>query len=111
MAQFVEIDIDQGTDFRLDLGLKNDDGTPKDVSGFIFSSSIKKSFYSLYEVASFIVDDTNADVGSVVLSLSAEVTSELKPGRYLFDVKQIDVGNKVQRLAEGIVTVNPQITA
>lgn len=111
MAQFVEIDIDQGTDFMLDLGLKNDDGTPKDVSGYMFASSIKKSFYSLYEVASFDIDDTNAELGSVILSLSSEVTAELKPGRYLFDIKQIDMYNKVQRLAEGIVTVNPQITA
>lgn len=110
MAQFVEIDIDQGADFTLDLGLKNDDGTSKNVVGYTFSSSIKKSYYSVNEVASFSINTTDAINGSVILSLSAAATSEIKPGRYLFDIKQVDANNKVERLTEGIVTINPQIT-
>ena len=110
MAQFVEIDIDQGTDFTLDLDLKNDDGSPKDVRGFTFLSSIKKSFYSLTESARFSIDNTNAAVGSVILILNAQQSSAMKPGRYLFDIKQVDPRNKTERLVEGIVTINPRIT-
>lgn len=110
MAQYIEIDIDQGADFVLDLGLKNDDGTAKDVTGYTFSSSIKKSFYSTTEIASFTVNTTYASTGGVILELTASQTADIKPGRYLFDIKQKDTLNKVERLAEGIVTVNPQIT-
>lgn len=111
MAQYVEIDIDQGSDFVLDLGLKNDDGTPKDATGFTFASSIKKSYYSTSEIASFLINTTQAANGAIVLTMNAATTADIKPGRYLFDIKQTDVYNTVERLAEGIVTINPQITA
>ena len=110
MAQFVEIDIDQGADFTLDLGLKNDDGTPKNAYSYTFSSAIKKSYYSRSNVASFVVDTTYASTGNVLLSMNAATTTSIKAGRYLFDIKQKDANNVVERLAEGIITINPQIT-
>lgn len=110
MAEYVEIDIDQGTDFSLNLGLKEDDGTPKDVVGYTFSSYIKKSFYSTSSVAEFSVNYTNANTGDIVLYLTSSQTTDIKPGRYLFDIKQKSANNAVERIAEGIVTINPQVT-
>lgn len=110
MADFVEIDIDQGIDFALDFGFKNDDGTPKNLTGYTFASSIKKSYYSLNPVATFSVNYTNASTGEIVLELSSTQTKDIKPGRYLFDIKQVDNYDKVDRVVEGIVTVNPLIT-
>lgn len=111
MAQFVEIDIDQGTDFRLDLEFRNDDGTLKNLSQYTFSSSIKKSYYSLSEAATFTVDANSANNGQIGLLLDAQTTSDIRPGRYVFDIKQSDTSNKIERIAEGIVTLNPQVTA
>ena len=111
MAQFVEIDIDQGTDYSLDLGLKNDDGSSKNVVGYTFSSAIKKSYYSTNNVASFIVNTNQASTGNIILSMNAATTANIRAGRYLFDIKQTDANNLTQRLTEGIVTVNPRITS
>jgi hypothetical protein len=36
-------------------------------------------------------------------------TSNIRPGRYLFDVKTINTSNVVSRILEGIVTVTPQV--
>lgn len=110
MAQFVEIDIDQGTDFNLDLALKEDDGTPKNLQGYTFFSAIKKSYYSTTTVATFSINNTQAGAGNIILSISSATTSKLKAGRYVFDIKQRDTNNNVERLVEGILTVNPQIT-
>lgn len=110
MAQFIEIDIDQGSDFAMNLDLSNDDGTPKDATGYTFASSIKKSYYSVSEVAAFNVNVGDAQDGLIALIMDAETTAGIKPGRYLFDVKQIDINQKVERLVEGIVTINPQVT-
>lgn len=110
MAEYVEIDIDQGTDFSLNLGLKEDDGTPKNVTGYTFSSYIKKSFYSTSAVAEFSVDYADSSNGDVILYLTSTQTTDIKPGRYLFDIKQKSANNVVERIAEGIVTVNPQVT-
>lgn len=110
MADYVEIDIDQGTDFNLDLGIKNDDGTQKDVTGYTFASSIKKSFYSLNPIATFTIDYDQASTGNIILSLTAAETANTKPGRYLFDIKQTDTFGKIERLAEGVATIHPQVT-
>ena len=54
-----------------------------------------------------IVDAAN---GNVAVTLDSANTANIKAGRYLFDVKQVDSANGVTRLFEGIVTVNPQVT-
>lgn len=110
MAQFVEVDVDQGSDFTLDLGIKNDDGTPKNLVGYTFSSSIKKSYFSKTNTAVFLINTSQASTGNIVLSMNAATTSNIKSGRYLFDIKQKDTDNKIERVAEGIITINPQVT-
>lgn len=108
MAQFVEIEIDQGTDFTLDLSLKNDDGTYLNFDGYSFDAQIRKSHNSIFEVANFVINSSNR---RLFLSLDAEVTSLIKSGRYVFDIKQTNlITGKVSRLAEGIVTINPQVS-
>lgn len=42
--------------------------------------------------------------------MNAATTANIRAGRYLFDIKQTDANNVVQRLTEGIVTINPRIT-
>jgi hypothetical protein len=110
MAQFVELDIDQGTDFNFDLDLTNDDGTAINVTNYTFSSSIRKSYYSSGVAANLSVTIHNAANGNVVLSLNSATTSNIKSGRYLFDVKQKDSANLTTRLVEGVITVLPQVT-
>ena len=110
MAQFVELDIDQGTDFNFDLDLTNDDGSVINVTNYTFSSSIRKSYYSSSVAANLSVTIHDAANGNVVLSLNSATTSNIKSGRYLFDVKQVDSSNTTTRLVEGIITVLPQVT-
>lgn len=110
MAEFSEIDIDQGTDFNLDINLTANDGTVINCTSYSFSSSIRKSFYSLRSTANLTVTILDAANGNVSLGLTAAQTANIKAGRYLYDIKQVDnVGQKI-RLVEGIVTVNPQVT-
>jgi hypothetical protein len=110
MAQFVELYLDQGTDFSFDLDLTNDDGSPIDVTGYSFSSSIRKSYYSSSVTANLAVAIANAVSGNVVFSMNSATSANIKAGRYLFDVKSIDAANATSRLVEGIITVNPQVT-
>ncbi len=86
MAQFVELDIDQGTDFSFDLDLTTDDGTPINVTGYSFTSSIRKSYYSSSATANLNVAVANAVGGNVIFSMNSATTANIKAGRYLFDV-------------------------
>jgi hypothetical protein len=45
----------------------------------------------------------------VTLSLSSNATANIVAGRYVYDV-EVTVANSVYRVAEGIVTVTPQVT-
>ena len=110
MAQFIELDLDQGTDFNFDFNLSNDDGTAINIANYTFSSSIRKSFYSANPTANLTVTIQSAANGNVLLSMNSAVTTNIRPGRYLFDVKQKDAQNTVSRVMEGIITVNPQVT-
>lgn len=110
MAQFVEIDLDQGTDFNLDLRLTNGDGSAINIANYTFTSSIRKSFYSLNPTANLIVTISDAANGNVSFTMNSAVSANIKAGRYVFDVKQKDAANTVTRAVEGIVTVIPQVT-
>jgi hypothetical protein len=52
----------------------------------------------------------NAANGDVRFSLNAASTANIKAGRYVFDIKQINTSNVTSRMFEGIITVNPQVT-
>lgn len=110
MAQFIELDLDQGTDLSYNLDLTNDDGSPINVAGYIFSSSVRKSYYSKTVTANLTVTIADSANGNVLLSMNAATSSAIKAGRYLFDVKQKDGSNTYTRVVEGIITVLPQVT-
>lgn len=110
MAQFIELDLDQGTDFNMDLDLTNDNGVAINVTNYTFTSSIRKSFYSLNPTANLTVTIQSGPNGNITLSMNSAVSANVKPGRYLFDIKQVDSQNTTSRVVEGIITVNPQVT-
>lgn len=110
MAQFVELNLDQGADFEFDIDLMESDGTPINVASYTFSSSLRKSYYSSSATANMTVAIVDAANGNVLLSMNSSTTSNIKAGRYLFDVKQTNDVNTTTRLVEGIITVLPQVT-
>jgi hypothetical protein len=111
MAQFIELNLDQGADFSFDMTITNDDGTAKNVSGYTFASSMKKSYYSSNVAANLTATIMNSSNGLVRFAITAANNSSIKAGRYLFDIKQTDGSNNITRIVEGLITVNPGITA
>ena len=107
---YAELVIDQGTTYESELDLVNDDGTAINVTNYVFSGQIRKSYYSSKIGANFTITVSNAANGNVVISLSPTTTSTIKPGRYVYDVKMTDASSTVTRILEGIITVTPQVT-
>ena len=110
MASQVELFCDQGTDFSITLDLSNDDGTAINVTNYVLTSSIRKSYYSSTVTANLTVTISDASNGNITLSMNSATTSNIKAGRYLYDVKMRDAANVTSRVIEGIITVYPQIT-
>ena len=109
MATIAYLDIDQGSDFTAVMELENDDGTPMNLLGFNVYSQFRKSYMSSIG-HSFNSTVEDSALGKIKLELLGAVSSNIKPGRYMYDVEIVSsTGNKT-RVVEGIVTINPEIT-
>jgi len=109
-AAYTDLYIDQGADFQTTFDLIGDDGTPINITGYSFSSQIRKSYYSVNAAANLVITTTNAANGNTLITLDAANTANIFPGRYVYDVKMIDSANTTTRILEGIITVTAGVT-
>jgi len=111
MAAYVELYLDQGTTFNNIINLTDDvTNTPINVSGYVVTSQMRRSYYSANISANITCTLSNVANGEITMSITAANTANIKPGRYLFDVKTLDTYNQTSRILEGIITVSPSIT-
>jgi len=108
MATKANLVIDQGSTFTTDLTMTDDSGNVIDLAGYVANSQMRKWYTSSNATATFTTS-INTTTGVITLSLTANQTSSLTSGRYVYDV-EISDGSVVSRIVEGIVTVTPQVT-
>ena len=112
MAEYVELYIDQGSDFSTTVNL-NDDSTnlPQNVYGYTITSSLRRSLLSPNTAANLTCSVYDSANGEFLISLTAGQTANLRFGSYLFDVKVHDtLGATTTRLIEGVMFVTPSVT-
>lgn len=107
---YAELTADQGATFTATIDLANDDGTPINVANNTFQSQVRKSYYSSNVVANLTITVVSAVNGNLRLSLDSANTANVKPGRYVYDIKMTSNTGSVTRILEGIITVTPQVT-
>lgn len=111
MGAFVELFMDQGTTFNTIINLSDDSTNANiNVSGYTVRSQMRRSYYSTNATANLVCTITDAANGEITMSLPASNTSNIKAGRYLFDLETIDAQGTVSRPLEGIITVTPEVT-
>lgn len=108
MAVTSNLVIDQGANFSVTINYSNDSGVPNDLTGYTARAQMRKSYYSANSTT-FSSNITDAANGEITLSMTAANTSNVKPGRYVYDVT-VGIGVDVLRIVEGIVTVLPGVT-
>lgn len=111
MAAHTELYIDQGTTYNNIITLTDDiTNAYINISGYTVRSQMRRSYYSANASATFTCTITDASNGEITMSLTSGQTSNIKPGRYLFDVETVSANNVVTRVLEGTITVTPEIT-
>jgi hypothetical protein len=111
MAAYVELYIDQGTDFRDIISINDDvNGIAANLSGYTITGQLRRSYYSANVSANITCNISNSANGEVTISMNSGVTANLRAGRYVFDVKAVDSSNNTSRFLEGIITISPQVT-
>jgi hypothetical protein len=112
MAEYVELYIDQGSDFNTTITI-NDDNTnlPENVSGYVITSSLRRSLLSTNASSNLLCSIVNAANGELSIAMDAANTSNLRPGNYMFDVRIYNpTAAEYSRLIEGVIFVVPGIT-
>ena len=111
MAVYVNnITINTGEYFSRDFYLDNSDGTPLNLVGYGASAYIRKHPESLNTTAKFNVGFIDRDNGRIRVSLASSITSEIKPGRYVYDVLFTDSNDKKSIVIEGNILATQDVT-
>lgn len=111
MAAYAELVLDQGTTFNTIITVTDDTtNLPVNVTNYIISANIKKSYYSANNTSSFQTIINDAANGNISISMTSSNSALIKAGRYLYDVKITDPNNVATRVVEGILTITPRVS-
>lgn len=102
--------IDQGTDFMVDLDIFSDDGTDLPISNYSFSGDAKKVFSSSGPAFSFDVRYVPNSINKVEISLSANTSADIEPGKYQYDIVMASPVNVRTKILEGLVFIVATMT-
>lgn len=110
MAVYANLTIDQGSDFFSSVSVEGANGLPFDLTGYTARGHIRRSYQSqtAYPFTALINNPTD---GEIEISLGNTATSQMKAGRYLYDIEitKASTGERT-RVVEGQVEVTPGVT-
>ena len=113
MAVYVSnIVIEQGFDFETTFELENSlTSEPLNLSSFnVPEAKLRKSFSSSTSY-NFTATFADEEAGKFLISMDSSITSQLKPGRYVYDVKLTNSGTGLSTKAvEGSAIVRGGVT-
>jgi|TARA_R110002167_G_scaffold351325_1_gene563851 hypothetical protein len=102
--------IDQGSDFALDLVIKQA-GTALNLTNYSGRAQLRSSVEASSASASFTVTITNAANGALKMQLPAATSSGIAAGQYVYDLEIFTANNSiVKRIIQGEVTITPEVT-
>lgn len=103
--------IDQGSDFTIDLVVK-EQGSVKNLTNYSARAQLRtKKDASGDAAASFTCTVTNATAGAITMELPNSTSSGIAAGRYYYDLEIFTASDTVvKRLLQGEVTLNQEVT-
>lgn len=113
MSNELNLDHDQGSDFSLELTIKDGAGVAKNITGYTFRGQARLTYDSpvAFSFSFTVVDAVNGRVDmklpnadSTLIGLLTEKTT------YLYDVEAEDTANLVEKLMRGKFKVTPEVT-
>ena len=102
--------IDQGSDFALDLIVK-DSGVVKNLASYSARAQMRSTKSASSVAATFTCTITNAAGGALKMELPNATSSSLSAGKYYYDLELYTASDTiVQRLMQGTVILTPEVT-
>ena len=103
--------INAGANFSQTFNLESSDSdSALDLTGYTVSAQMRKYAGSSTSTTFTAGIPSPATLGKIIISLTAAQTTDLKPGRYVYDVIITDVNSNKTRVIEGMVLVREGVT-
>lgn len=109
MTSRANLYIDQGTDFSVDIDIYADDGTILDISNSSFAGDARKVFSST-KTFSFAMNKIGPGQGKLEISLYANTSADIIPGKYQYDIIMTSDLNVKSKILEGLVFIVATMT-
>ena len=103
---------EQGADFEFVWSWEDSAGVKVDLSNYAIKMQVRKNYggtliVEFSDTNGRITVDSNEDV---TLALTAAETTNLPPGKYVYDLEITSGASKVHRLLEGEFVITPEVT-
>ena len=105
----LNLSVNTSTSFDQSFTLTNDDGSALNLTGYTILAQIRKHSSSSTAV-SFATTSVEPTTGVLKLSLDPSDTTDLKPGRYVYDIVLTDTSSVKTRVVEGSVIVSKTVS-
>lgn len=118
-AAIHDITIEQGATFTRQITMRQSNGSPMDLTGYIGRAMVRKTYGATSPSATFTVTfDTDRTTGVVTLTLSATQTAAIPAGesvdgldsQYVWDFELEDATGVVMRVLKGACYIDPEAT-
>ncbi len=106
----VNFSIDQGATFSKNFTVTTDGSTAYDISDLVLQAEMRQSYDSSSASATFTCTLVTATSGIYKLTLSEPTTTQITPGRYVYDVELILADSTIEKVHYGVITVHPEVT-
>ena len=119
MAQYRDLEIDQGSDVKWEIELQQTDGTPRDLTNYVVTGNVNRSYDAdsseLFVMGSTLVAPFSAGVFEV--SLSNVQTEQMTRRRYVYDIEVSYIDSDAsgsptikERVLEGNIMVSRSVS-
>ena len=102
--------INSGSDFSQSFNLEGSDNSPLNLTGYQVDAQMRKWSGSSVAITFTATIELPSTQGKILISLSSEDTTNIKPGRYIYDVVITDSLGIKNRVIEGMVLVREGVT-
>lgn len=114
MAETYELLINQGSNLSLEIALKNQDGTPLNLTGYTARMQLRSSYTSPEVVVELTTENGRIVItpllGIVRLLLDATTTAAIAAKNYVYDLETVSSTGFVTRVLQGEAIVSPEVT-
>ena len=114
MAEIYELNINQGSNLSLEIALKNQDGTPLNLTGYTARMQLRSSYTSPEVVVELTTENGRIVItpllGILRLLLDATTTAAIAAKNYVYDLETVSSTGFVTRVLQGEAIVSPEVT-